>query len=240
MKAARLNIEHNLQNIDILVVSILFLIDKDEEIVKKCFGFLQNANFSNSKVADPLGEILRTVDDTASDMFLDDALRLARHVTPQDYQYPMVERLRTVKELLAIDKDDQFDSVYPALFNLLLNKVETDDERLQLLAMENYIIRERLMGQTRKVKEKYPRLYALHGAFFQRLLIEKNRTKMLDENFSGISKLKHRITDGDLTFIADEDDDPVKPVPVRVGPKIGRNDPCPCGSGKKYKKCCGA
>ena len=26
---------------------------------------------------------------------------------------------------------------------------------------------------------------------------------------------------------------------VREGPKIGRNDPCPCGSGKKYKKCCG-
>ena len=24
----------------------------------------------------------------------------------------------------------------------------------------------------------------------------------------------------------------------RVGEKIGRNDPCPCGSGKKYKKCC--
>lgn len=26
---------------------------------------------------------------------------------------------------------------------------------------------------------------------------------------------------------------------VRTGPKIGRNDPCPCGSGKKYKQCCG-
>ena len=26
---------------------------------------------------------------------------------------------------------------------------------------------------------------------------------------------------------------------VRTEPKIGRNDPCPCGSGKKYKKCCG-
>ena len=24
------------------------------------------------------------------------------------------------------------------------------------------------------------------------------------------------------------------------GPRVGRNDPCPCGSGKKYKKCCGA
>jgi uncharacterized protein YecA (UPF0149 family) len=26
---------------------------------------------------------------------------------------------------------------------------------------------------------------------------------------------------------------------VRKEAKVGRNDPCPCGSGKKYKKCCG-
>jgi preprotein translocase subunit SecA len=32
---------------------------------------------------------------------------------------------------------------------------------------------------------------------------------------------------------------PVQQV-VRGSAKIGRNDPCPCGSGKKYKKCCGA
>ncbi|MCU0783059.1 MAG: preprotein translocase subunit SecA [Verrucomicrobia bacterium] len=30
-----------------------------------------------------------------------------------------------------------------------------------------------------------------------------------------------------------------KARPVRTGPKVGRNDPCPCGSGKKYKVCCG-
>jgi preprotein translocase subunit SecA len=36
-------------------------------------------------------------------------------------------------------------------------------------------------------------------------------------------------------------DQPEKGVTVkREGQKIGRNDPCPCGSGKKYKKCCGA
>jgi preprotein translocase subunit SecA len=28
--------------------------------------------------------------------------------------------------------------------------------------------------------------------------------------------------------------------PIVRGQKVGRNDPCPCGSGKKYKKCCGA
>jgi preprotein translocase subunit SecA len=30
-----------------------------------------------------------------------------------------------------------------------------------------------------------------------------------------------------------------KPKPKRAGPKVGRNDPCPCGSGKKFKHCCG-
>lgn len=32
----------------------------------------------------------------------------------------------------------------------------------------------------------------------------------------------------------------IQPAPVRTGPKVGRNDPCTCGSGKKYKNCCGA
>lgn len=49
----------------------------------------------------------------------------------------------------------------------------------------------------------------------------------------------------------DPDPDPDRPIPaykeskyyapephVRDSPKVGRNDPCPCGSGKKYKKCC--
>lgn len=33
--------------------------------------------------------------------------------------------------------------------------------------------------------------------------------------------------------------EPQTPI-VREEPKMGRNDPCPCGSGKKYKKCCAA
>ena len=37
-----------------------------------------------------------------------------------------------------------------------------------------------------------------------------------------------------------QDGDVQKQAPVvRAAPKVGRNDPCPCGSGKKYKKCCG-
>jgi len=46
-----------------------------------------------------------------------------------------------------------------------------------------------------------------------------------------------RRIDGQWFYV---DGDMVKPKPVRRDtPKVGRNEPCPCGSGKKYKKCCG-
>lgn len=46
-----------------------------------------------------------------------------------------------------------------------------------------------------------------------------------------------RREDGDWVYV----DGKINPQsdPVRVD-KVGRNDPCPCGSGKKFKKCCGA
>ena len=50
----------------------------------------------------------------------------------------------------------------------------------------------------------------------------------------------------DMEFIHGEVEEPAearvqkkKPQPIRAQPSIGRNAPCPCGSGKKYKKCCG-
>jgi preprotein translocase subunit SecA len=37
----------------------------------------------------------------------------------------------------------------------------------------------------------------------------------------------------------EEDEAPPPAAPAAPAQKPGRNDPCPCGSGKKYKKCCG-
>jgi uncharacterized protein YecA (UPF0149 family) len=44
------------------------------------------------------------------------------------------------------------------------------------------------------------------------------------------------------TDLVSDDDAPIPDAPVeqaKSAETIGRNDPCPCGSGKKYKKCCG-
>ncbi len=74
-----------------------------------------------------------------------------------------------------------------------------------------------------------------------------------DDNFGSIEfSAKYRIKGTTIdhrekaTFRKEEgtwyfvDGEQIAGPPVRrEGPKVGRNDPCPCGSGKKYKKCCG-
>ena len=47
------------------------------------------------------------------------------------------------------------------------------------------------------------------------------------------------LPDEDGHFPEDEMDKPQHTQPYIAPPKAGRNDPCPCGSGKKFKKCCG-
>lgn len=52
---------------------------------------------------------------------------------------------------------------------------------------------------------------------------------------------KWLFVDGDAHTHREGEDHHHKPqTVVRDSPKVGRNDPCVCGSGKKYKKCCGA
>lgn len=63
-----------------------------------------------------------------------------------------------------------------------------------------------------------------------------------DYREKGEKRMHHEIasfvkTDGKWYFHDAEFPTPVQVV--RQGPKVGRNEPCPCGSGKKYKKCCG-
>ncbi len=62
-------------------------------------------------------------------------------------------------------------------------------------------------------------------------------------DMSNMQVNKAEIDERGNDYAANENDyydpTPVKQEPVKVGPKIGRNDPCPCGSGKKYKNCHG-
>ncbi len=82
--------------------------------------------------------------------------------------------------------------------------------------------------------------------------VEQNQgTRITEERRrrTDMSKMRQRKEEfagagGDPEYLSQENEynDPsenLKKEPVRVGPKVGRNDPCPCGSGKKYKNCHG-
>lgn len=62
-----------------------------------------------------------------------------------------------------------------------------------------------------------------------------------DEDWYDALSAHSRLGDAESPGYWPDDDDYQEPTEtiVNVQPKIGRNAPCPCGSGKKYKKCCG-
>jgi HEAT repeat protein len=61
-----------------------------------------------------------------------------------------------------------------------------------------------------------------------------------DEDSSVKGALNRRAERYEFDPIYDDDGVELLDSPVIIPVKVGRNDPCPCGSGKKYKKCCGA
>ncbi|MEX2961314.1 preprotein translocase subunit SecA [Microbulbifer sp. TYP-18] len=67
--------------------------------------------------------------------------------------------------------------------------------------------------------------------------MEEMEQRRLEEQRRQQLELQH----AQASALPEAGDQPAPPPqePVRRGPKVGRNDPCPCGSGKKYKQCCG-
>lgn len=69
-------------------------------------------------------------------------------------------------------------------------------------------------------------------------------SESINEDLAKLSDLQYQHADADLEVAGSTGDRgaaiAIAPAPLRAGPKVGRNDPCTCGSGKKYKNCCGA
>jgi preprotein translocase subunit SecA len=108
--------------------------------------------------------------------------------------------------------------------------------------------REQILGQENYVRETYPEFYEKTRPYLDKIRTERNAEKLKYRLLQEFRKIVESYDGGwkylrwfperrELLFgkqvISSEE------TFVRVGKKIGRNDPCPCGSGKKYKFCCG-
>jgi preprotein translocase subunit SecA len=65
-------------------------------------------------------------------------------------------------------------------------------------------------------------------------------SESINDDMSQVKDVQYQHADIATDSAETEKPADVAVAPVRSGPKVGRNDPCPCGSGKKYKACCGA
>jgi tetratricopeptide (TPR) repeat protein len=129
-----------------------------------------------------------------------------------------------------------FHEIFRDLFRVLMSDSIGDEEDLEILAIECVLLerRDSFLSPLRRLKEDFPELYDLHGSFFNELLRTRNPDKMLFQRSKKLHKLSR------LHGVYDEDPESAAEQPVRRSqPKVGRNDPCPCGSGRKYKHCCG-
>jgi preprotein translocase subunit SecA len=155
-------------------------------------------------------------------------------------------------------------SVYQTLEKNMTLALIDDAWKDHLRAMDDL----RNSVQMASYEQKDPLLIYKFEAFnlFKQMMLETNKTitsfllragipmqdappQAVDEiphhtDMSELQMNKEEIDEAGQDYAADEqdiynEDTAVRRTPVQAGPKIGRNDPCPCGSGKKYKSCHG-
>ncbi|MCL1816725.1 MAG: SEC-C metal-binding domain-containing protein [Clostridiales bacterium] len=93
--------------------------------------------------------------------------------------------------------------------------------------------------QIRRLKEERPRLYELHSSFFREVLICRDPEPLIHKRMNKLSKMGYMPSYFDYNGEEELPGSQITQTVQRIEPKVGRNDPCPCGSGKKYKRCCG-
>jgi preprotein translocase subunit SecA len=87
-------------------------------------------------------------------------------------------------------------------------------------------------------KEGFDMFEEMKGRIVETTVESLFRVKAAKEEDRAI-ELRQRRQLSQLSFVG-AGTEAAAPQPVHTEKKVGRNDPCPCGSGKKYKKCHGA
>ena len=143
--------------------------------------------------------------------------------------------LETYTEWVSLKRDDRIHEVFHDLTELMINFDGCESCKKERNSLELYIVDslEDLRPNIHVIKNNFPRLFNLHPKFFTDALDISKEEALLSQGFKTYRKL---VKNG---FIDEDKDFPVEKPFIREAPKVGRNSPCPCGSGKKFKRCCG-
>ena len=123
-----------------------------------------------------------------------------------------------------------------AMFDEMIESIRQDTVRYMLVVPKKIYEQQRLMAELQKARELQ---LQKHREELQKQA-EANAAKLAQQEQEAVQMILKREQIANPTWTS-SDGETNRPKTVRktVKQKVGRNDPCPCGSGKKYKKCCG-
>lgn len=146
------------------------------------------------------------------------------------------------KDISIFEKDKAFDDVFVYLIaNKIIPDKSFEEEIYNRTSEYEFLINIDVYRKDIKLlSEKYPKIYEFLNGYFKKVSKREERIKMIKEHEKYLQSDKGKL---DMKAVAIEDNEEfneeVQETYIREEAKVGRNDPCPCGSGKKYKKCCG-
>jgi len=114
-------------------------------------------------------------------------------------------------------------------------------EERELSICERLLLREpaNVLSSIKHLKVEYPEIFKEHKGFFQKILDNPMGSKVNEnEILSDMRYLDKLIGKSSGNGPIALDDIYIPPMQRINTASVGRNEPCPCGSGKKYKKCC--
>ncbi len=151
------------------------------------------------------------------------------------------------RDKVALVGTEQF---HPFERNVMLQILDTQwrehlaalDHLRQGIHLRGYAQKNPKQEYKREAFELFERLLdSVRGEVTRLLMTVQIRPEQVEESapHSEVQNVQYHHADYEEALAAAAVGETEKPMPVQTGQKIGRNDPCPCGSGKKYKQCHG-
>ena len=212
-----------------LTDKILQMLDTNiEENVKNYFAGDHKSDWNVAGLKEKYKGWLTTEDD-----FNDDVNMLSVQGTIDMLQERGHKRLEEKRELLGDEMFQDFERMV-LLRNvdvLWMDHIDAMDDLKQGIHLRAYAQQDPVVAFRMESYDMFDEMTATIRENTVRMMLTIMPRRQEDVERKAVAKVTATSSGGD---------DTVKQAPVRKGKKVGPNDPCPCGSGKKYKKCCGA
>lgn len=171
---------------------------------------------------------------------------IAEQVPELEEAQQIQQEMARYQRMFVMEQDEQIPEVIMALTHSILEDCDCPSCQVERLSMEMTVLEN--ITEIRKalhyLRTNYPDIFALNADFYNNVLNTKKERWLFEKLYKKYLQYKKRYPE---EFYEDDEDDwddedelGYSEPYIRQEQKIGRNDPCPCGSGKKYKKCCGA